>query len=104
MVEVMMFSCVLLGQGLHNYELVYLSFLALQGKQQSFGFQDIAINMKLLTNRPTLRQIRYQNRCYEVGFNRKVLLLRQQCGNMSLLGLVNNFSNKHEWHTFTSYL
>ena len=30
-------------------ENVYLSFLALQGKQNSFGFQDIAINMKLLT-------------------------------------------------------
>ena len=32
-----------------TYESVYLSFLALQGKQQSFGFQDIAINVKLLT-------------------------------------------------------
>ena len=30
-------------------ESVYLSFLALQGKEQSFGFQDIAINVKLLT-------------------------------------------------------
>ena len=33
-----------------TYESVYLSFLALQCKQQSFGFQDIAINMKLLKN------------------------------------------------------
>ena len=30
-------------------ESVYLSFLALQRKQQSFGFQNIAINVKLLT-------------------------------------------------------
>ena len=30
-------------------ESVYLFFLALQGKQQPFGFQDIAFDMKLLT-------------------------------------------------------
>ena len=30
-------------------ESVHLSFLALQGKQQSFGFQHIEINVKLLT-------------------------------------------------------
>ena len=42
-IEVMTFLCVLLHVS------VYLSFLALQRKQQSLGFQDIAINVKLLT-------------------------------------------------------
>ena len=44
MVDVMTFSCVLLHVRVSTF-----SFLALQGKRKSFGFQDIAIDMKLLT-------------------------------------------------------
>ena len=69
-----------------------------------FGYRFLVTNRNVFEGHENTPLIRYARYVTKIGAMRyaspeKFYFFRQQCGNMSVI--VNTFSNKHEWHTFT---